>query len=62
MDDIASQCKEFIRGQNARSYVCGNTTAYNFFKRFAETEGRGRGKNHSLGGSFMGACNYTLTK
>ena len=25
-------------------------------------KGGGRGKNHSLGGSFMGACNYTLTK
>ena len=24
-------------------HVCGNTTAYNFFKRFAETEGRGKG-------------------
>ena len=43
MDDIESQCNEFITGQNARSYICGNNTAYNFFKRFVETEGRWEG-------------------
>lgn len=43
MDDtdaaIANECKEFIRGQNARNTVYSNTTASNFFKRFAETLG-----------------------
>ena len=54
MDDIASQCNEFIRGQNVRSYICGNNTAYNFFKRFVETEGRGGGVKITVGEGHLG--------
>ena len=37
MCDIASQCKEFIRSQDAKSTVYNIQTAHNFFKRFAES-------------------------